>query len=443
MIKMRKKTKTAKKYLLLSMISVGIAGTLGAQTQQEPLLLTLDKALEIAISENPTIKIAEKEIEKQQYAKKEAWGNLLPTVGLIGQYERNFKIPIYAIGEMTVKMGRNNTYNGGIQASLPLSLGLLKAAQLSETGIELALESAQESKIKLKNEVEKAFFLALLTQDVYAVLQKSMENAENNYRDAKSKYEQGVAAEYDKIRADVQVSNLRPNLIDAENNVKLAEFQLKLLMGMPVTENVQAAGSLVDYESEYQSFNALYSYTLTNNSSLKQLDIQQQLLNKQLALQRTSYYPSLSLSWNYLYRSMNDDFKFKDYQWSPASTLGLSVNVPIFSGFTRKNKELQIKSSIESLTLQRDYVEDGLDLQIKAALLSMQKAIEQLESNKATINAAEKAYSISQARYKSGMGTLLELNDTEMAMRQAKLNYNQSIYNFISAKSDYNLLIGK
>ncbi|MDR2474813.1 MAG: TolC family protein [Bacteroidales bacterium] len=440
---MRKKTKTAKKYLLLSMISVGIAGTLGAQTQQEPLLLTLDKALEIAISENPTIKIAEKEIEKQQYAKKEAWGNLLPTVGLIGQYERNFKIPIYAIGEMTVKMGRNNTYNGGIQASLPLSLGLLKAAQLSETGIELALESAQESKIKLKNEVEKAFFLALLTQDVYAVLQKSMENAENNYRDAKSKYEQGVAAEYDKIRADVQVSNLRPNLIDAENNVKLAEFQLKLLMGMPVTENVQAAGSLVDYESEYQSFNALYSYTLTNNSSLKQLDIQQQLLNKQLALQRTSYYPSLSLSWNYLYRSMNDDFKFKDYQWSPASTLGLSVNVPIFSGFTRKNKELQIKSSIESLTLQRDYVEDGLDLQIKAALLSMQKAIEQLESNKATINAAEKAYSISQARYKSGMGTLLELNDTEMAMRQAKLNYNQSIYNFISAKSDYNLLIGK
>lgn len=435
--------KTIKRSIVSLLLILGVSGTISAQEQQ-PLSLTLEKALEIALSENPTIKVADKEIEKQQYAKKEAWGYLIPTLDASGSYERNIKKMRMSFEGQTVTIGSDNTYNAGISASMPLfNMTLIKSVQLSEVNIQLALESARESKINLKNEVEKAFYQTLLTKDLYDVLQKSMNNAEENYTDVKNKYEQGLAAEYDLIRAEVQVSNLRPNLIEAKNNVRLSKFQLKLLMGLPIEEEIETVGNLVDYESEYELYTQLLDYNLNDNSSLKQLELQSQLLDKQLELQKTNYLPTLGLSFSYGYMTMSNDFKFSDYTWYPTSTVGLSLRIPIFSGFTRKHKSAQIKTSIEALRFQRQYAEDGLKIQVKNALINMQKAIEQLESNKTGIRSAEKAYTISQARYKSGMGTLLELNDSEIALTQARLNYNQSIYNYMVAKSDYDLLIGK
>ena len=433
--------KKMKRNILLVLLLINGIGILQAQ---EPLLLTLEKALEIAISENPTIKIADKEIEKQKYAKKETWGYLMPSVDLIGGYDRNIKKMVMSFEGQTVTIGSDNSYNGGISMAMPiLNMRLLKMPQLSEINIQMALESSRESKLSLKNEVQKAFYFILLAQEMHIVMQKGMDNAQGNYSNAKNKFEQGLVAEYDLIRAEVQVSNLRPNLITAENNVKLAEFQLKLLLGLPIEEFIKAEGLLSNYESEYQLFNELYDFELKNNASLKKLDIQSQLLDKQLELEKTSYLPTLNLSFNYLFMSMNNDFKISDYDWHRTSTLGLSLRVPIFSGFTRKNKIAQIRTSIEALNLQRDFSKDRLKVQVKNTLISMQKAIEQLESNKTGIRSAEKAFSISQARYKSGLGTMLELNDAEIALTQAKLNYNQSIYDYMAAKSDYDLLIGQ
>lgn len=434
---------TLKKCFFSLLIAFPISGSLHAQ-EQEALLLTLDDALKIAMSENPTVKIAEKNIEKQQYVKDEAWGNLMPTIDAVGTYERSIKKMKMSFEGQTVTIGTDNSYNGGISAAMPLiNMTLIKSIQLSEINIRLALEASRESKINLKNEVEKAFYQVLLTKDVHNVLQKSMDNAEENYTDVKNKYDQGLVAEYDLIRAEVQVSNLKPNLIEAKNNVRLSEFQLKLLMGLSVEEKIETVGSLVDYESEYELYAQLLDYNLNENSSIKQLDIQDQLLNKQLEMQKTAYLPTLSLSFTYGYMTMSNDFRFNHYNWYPTSTMGLTLRIPIFSGFTRKHKVSQLKTDIEALRYQRQYAEDGLKIQAKNTLINMQQAIEQLESNKTGIRSAEKAYSISQARYKSGMGTLLELNDSEVALTQARLNYNQSIYNYMVAKSNYDLLIGK
>lgn len=429
--------------LFLFLILTGICGNSYVRAQ-EPISLTLERALEIAMSENPTIKIADRDIEKQEYAKKEAWGSLIPTLDGVGSYERSIKKMQMSFEGQTVTIGTDNTYNGGFAMGMPLfNMGLYKAVQLSDVNIKMALESARSSKLNLKNEVQKAYYMTLLAQDMYSVMKMSMENAQVSYKDAKNKYEQGLAAEYDLIRAEVRVSNIKPNLIDAENGVKMAELQLKLLMGIPLEESIKVQGTLVDYESEYQKFSSLYNYNLEENSSLKQLDIQSQLLNKQLQLQKASYLPTLSLSFNYMFMSMGNGSPFSDFNWNPTSALTLNLNVPIFNGFIRKNKVAQVRTDIEALRLQRDYTESGLKVQVKNSLITMQNAIEQLQSNKDGVRSAEKAFTIAQARYNSGMGTLLELNDSEIALTQAKLNYNQSIYNYMVAGSDYELLLGQ
>jgi outer membrane protein TolC len=428
---------------LLFLILAGICGNSYAQAQ-EPISLTLDKALEIAMSENPTIKIADRDIEKQKYSKKEVQGTLYPTIDATAGYDRSVKIGVVSIGGQSFSMGTDNTYNAGIVMGMPLfNMGLYKAIQLSDVTIKMALESARASKLSLKNEVQKAYYLSLLAQDIYSVMQMSMDNAQKSYRDAKNKYDQGLAAEYDLIRAEVRVSNIKPNLIDAENGIKMAELQLKMLLGMPLEERIKAVGNLVDYESEYESFGSLYAYNLDENTTLKQMDIQSQLLEKQLQVQKASYLPTLNMSFNYLYRSMGDGAPFSKFDWTPSSTLSFSLNVPIFNGFIRKNKVAQVRTDMEALRLQRDYTESGLNVQVKNSLIAMQNAIEQLESNKEGVRSAEKAFTIAQARYNSGMGTLLELNDSEIALTQARLNYNQSIYNYMAAKSDYELLLGQ
>ncbi len=432
-----------KNIILMFLVLSGIIGNLKAQ-EQTPISLTLEKALEIAMSENPTIKIADREIQKTKYSKKEIEGNLYPNISATAGYDRAIKIGVVNLGGQSFKMGSDNTYNAGLVMGMPLfNMELYKSIQLSEINIGMALESARASKLNLKNEVEKAYYAALFTEDVFSVMQKTMENAQRNYNDAKNRYEQGLAAEYDLITAEVRVSNIKPNLIGAENNIKMAYLQLKMLMGIALEENVEVSGNLMDYETKYENFESLYGYSLTDNSTLKQLEIQSQLLNKQLELQKASYLPTLNLSYNYLYRGMANGAPFSEFNWNPSSTLSFALNIPIFEGFIRKNKVAQIKTNIEELKFQRDYTESGLNVQVKNALINMQKAIEQLESNKSGVRSAEKALTIAQARYKSGLGTVLELNTSEIALTEAKLNYNQSIYSYMVAESDYELLIGK
>ncbi|MCL1942281.1 MAG: TolC family protein [Candidatus Azobacteroides sp.] len=441
-----------KRIFLTFLILAGMNTFFYAQTQ-EPVSLTLEKALEIALSENPTIKIADREIQKQKYSKKENLGYLLPKIDGTASYNRNLKTPVMFlpgafVGDTTgnvipVKAGVSNSYNLGVSATVPLfNMGLYRTIQLSEINILMSLEKARQSKLDLKNQVEKTYYAYLLAKDAYDVMSKSMENAQVSYKDAKNKYEQGLVAEYDLIRAEVRVSNIRPNLIDAQNSISTIELQLKMLLGLSLEMPILFEGKISDYENDYNRYAAMLNYSIDQNSDLKQIDIQEKLLNKQIELQNTEYMPNLSFAINYNYITQSNDFKFSEYKWFGTPTLGISLQVPIFSGFTRKNKINQLKMSLQEAQLQRDYLQSSLNVKAKSDLSDMRKAIEQLESNKDGIRSAEKAFTIAQSRYNSGMGTLLELNDSEVALTQARLNYSQSIYNYMIAKSDYELLIG-
>ena len=458
---MRRIQKTAT--LLLAVLFMG-GVSLKAQdvsTQADTLYITLEKALEIALSENPTIKIADKEVEKTNYAKKEAIGNLVPSVAGSVSFQRTLKDgATFMSGAMMEKFmglppgslpevssfrspGLNNAYSAGVSVTLPLfSMGLYKNLQLADINIQVALEASRESKVALKNQVEVAYYVALLAENSFDVMEVSMTNTENSYQNIKLKYEEGLVPEYDKISAEVQVNNIRPSYIQAKNNLLMADLQLKMLMGLPLDIVLVIEGDIEDYKDDYKKDEALYGYTLDGNTDMRRLDLQEQLLRKQLQLQKTQRMPTLGASFSYNFMTQNSNFDFMHYVWYDMPTIGLSLNIPIFNGFTLKNKEKQTKVSIKQLQLQRDYVESGLNVQVRSSLNAMINAVEEMQSNTSSVSLAEKAYSISKTRYDSGVGTLLEMNTAETALTQAKLNYNAAIYSYMTAKSDYIKLLG-
>ncbi len=418
---------------------------------QDTLRISLEKALEIALSENPTIKLADKEIERQHYYKDEVRGGFFPTLSGSAQYIRNVDpqvifLPQGIFGPGSggpMKIGSDNSYNAGLSLTLPLyAPSLFKLVQVSETDIEIALEKARASKLELASEVKKAYYTLLLAKNSFDVMSMSVANAQKNLDNIKNFFGQGLVAEYDLIRAEVQVRNLNPVLLQAENGVRLSAMMLKILLGVGDEVEIEVESNLTDYESDFAIFRPLLDIPLDNNTTLRQLDLQQLKLSKQYDLLRTNRLPTLAAFGNFQYQSQANDFKFGDYDWVKTTYVGLQLQVPIFQGFAKKYREQQLLVGIDQMKIQRDYLRQNLTLQARNSLTNMMKAAEQISSSKEGIAQAEKGYSIAQTRYRTGAGTVLELNDAEVSLTQAKLNYNQALYDYLKAKVEYETIIG-
>ncbi|GHT14083.1 transporter [Bacteroidia bacterium] len=447
-----------KKFLLAALVLTGFAATAQDSAQNKTLTITLDKALEIALSDNPTIKIADYEIDRVDYSKKAAWGALLPSLDATGQLGRYVQRQEMNLGGTLIPMPIDNTMSVTVSLSLPLIVpALWQSIQMSNLEMQLSVEKARASKITLRNDVTKAYYNILLAQDSYKALQDGYKLAEENYNLAKNRYENGMAAEYDYISAEVQMNNLLPNLLQVENGMAQAKLYLKVLMGVDMAVTIEVEGSLADFEANVATAKN-NEISLNNNNDLVQLDIQQQQLHKSLQMQNAQHLPSLVAFGQYSYSGSGSDKEEQSafgamygapptppgMQWTPGGILvGLQLTVPIFKGFTVSTKAKQIKIQEKELELQREYLAHSLNVQVRTAIDNMEKAVRQMESNKKAVELADKAYKISNTRYNVGASTMLELNNSALALTQSKLSYHQAISDYLSAKADFEKIVGQ
>lgn len=428
----RLKRLTGKKMLLTAMAlcAFGFAKAQTEQTAQNTLTLTLDKALEIALDENPTIKVAAEEIALKKVASKEAWQSLLPEASLNGSLDHTIKAAEMKLNDMSFKMGQDgtNTANAGLSINLPLfAPAVYRAMSMTKTDIELAVEKSRASELDLINQVTKAYYQLMLAQDSYEVLQGSYKLAEDNFNVVNAKYQQGAVSEFDKISAEVQMRSIKPNVISAANAVTLAKLQLKVLMGITADVDIKTDDNLTNYESMLFA-NQLKEedMSLDNNTTMKQFELNMKLLEKNVKSLRTNFIPTLSMSFSYQYQSLyNPNINFFDYTWSNSSSLMFNLSIPLYraSNFTKvKSARIQMRQ----LDWNRIDTERKLNMQVVSYRNNMTASSEQVVSNKENVMQAEKAVQIAGKRYEVGKGTVLELNSSQVSLTQAQLTYNQS-----------------
>ncbi|MBQ0061978.1 MAG: TolC family protein [Bacteroidales bacterium] len=408
--------------------------------------LTLDKAIELALADNPTMKVAEEEIELKKIADKEAWQNLLPTV--TGTISSQYAITVAQVkmGGQTFKMGQDktNTMAGVLTVSIPVyAPQVYKMMKMTKDDIKLAEEKARSSKLDLVNQVTKAYYGLMLAQDSHHVLQKSMQHAEENFEIVSQKYKVGTVSEFDKISAEVQMRNIKPSVISAENAVRLAKLRLKVLMGITADVNIVINDELENYE------NAMFSRQtwgdpndLSRNTDLRQMDWNKKMLEHNLKIQKTAFLPTINLTGTYQQQSIaNPNFRIWDYHFSGSSNIALGITIPIYraSNFTKLKT---IRVQMQQLDERRINTERQLNMQAHTYLNNMQASTEQVNSNKEAMAQAQKARDISEKRYQVGGGTMLELNSSEVALTQSALTYCQSIYDYLIAKSDLDYVLG-
>lgn len=431
------------KKLLLSGVVMLASTSLFAQQ----LDLTLPKAIEIALAENPTIKVADKDIQLKEIAGDEAWQALLPTVDASASLSHSIKVAEMRTSMGTFKMGMDGstTANGGITVALPLfAPAVYQNMQLTKEDILLAQEKARGSRLDLINQVTKAYYGALLSSDSYEVMKQAYAIAKENYDVVEQKFNVGKVSEYDKISAEVQERSMNSSMVSAETGKTLAMLQLKVLMGINPDIDITIVESLKDYEEALTLANSEYETTeIDNNSALRQLDQNATLLERTRKILSTNFMPTLAMQLVGQYQSMsNDNWNVFKYKYSPSLSLAFSLSIPIFhaSNFTKmKSNKIQLSQLGDTrLNTQRQ-----LSMAAESYKRNMASSIAQVSSNKQAVEQANKAVTISAKRYEVGRGTILELNQSEVALTQAQLTYNQSIYDYLVNKAELDHTLGR
>ena len=444
-----------------------------AQEESAPTVLTLEEAIRIALSENIAIRVADKDIERAEYARKGSYASLFPQVDGSGSYSRTIKKQVmymdFDMGAMMggggkeedsgaetkaggggaskgggIEVGRWNTFSTGIQASMPLvNAQLWKSIKISGQDVELAVERARSSRLETVTQVKQAFYGVLLAKEAFKVYKEVYENALDNFQQTEKKYNVDKASELEYQRAKSTVQNAIPNVYDAENSVVLGLWQLKAVMGIDLDEDIDVAGSLMDYSlTMFRDIHENDDVTLERNSSLRQLAIQAEELANTIKMQQYASLPSLALTFSYSINAMTNDFVFKEFNWSPYSAAGLSLSIPIFAGGRRSNAVKQARNQHEQLVLQTENTERQLRVAIRQYLNQMETAMKNFDAAGAGVETARKAYDIATKSYNLGRSTITELNDAQLALTQAQLAQSQAVYNFIVAKANLEQTLG-
>lgn len=427
-------------YTLLTLVCVSVAVPSSAQetatesaTEQESqvLMLSLEDALRIALSENPTVKIADKTIEAKKYAKRGTYAALWPDISASATYQRYIKKQRLHFSGQTIEVGTANNYSGGLQAALPVvNAQLWKSLKLSAMDVELAVEQARGSRVDMVEQVSKAFYQVLLAKDSYNVYKRVYDNAVENHKIVEQKYKVGNVSEYDFITSQVSVANAEPNVFNAQNSIVVALWQLKALLGLDLEQDIDCKGSLADFEAVMQA-DIDMNMDLDNNTTMRQLDIQERMLEKSVEMVKATNIPTLALSINYNITAMAEDFKFGQYQWNPYSVAVLSLNIPIFSGGKRRAELAQAKINLSNIQLQRENTERQLHTAMMQYSTTMQTNLKQYNASSKTIDSAKRGYEIAVKRYEVGGGTLVDIDNSQLAYTQAELSRSTAIYNYL------------
>ncbi len=419
-----------------------------------PLTLTLEKAIALALEQNQDVLIADQERYKAGAQVAEARAGAFPRLSLQGQYSRFINKPVMFIpantpllnptnSTMTLSLGSNNTYAMTAQFSQTLfdrRVGV--ALDIADTYEQFSEQSYQATRESIALSVKKAFYLVLLAQKLVDANRQGYDVVRANFENVQAQYRHGTAAEFDLLRANVQLANTEPLVVSAENSLVLAKNSLKFLLALPLEQEIALEGDFTFEEIPPDTLAAAGAKALSSNPSILGLGLQESMLEKNISVARAAYFPSLSLVGAYQWQTQDNTYQFSKYLWARTFNVGLQLSLTLFDGFGTSARSDQASIDWQKIHYARMKAEEGLKIQIQSAELKMAEAKQRIKGQEKNIDQAQKAVRIAQTRFKSGVGTQLELLDTQVAMTRAQTNYAQAVYDFLVSKAEWQYAVG-
>jgi outer membrane protein TolC len=418
---------------------------------------TLKEAIDYGVKNHGSVKNANLDILNANARVSEIKAIGLPQINGNINYTNNFQIataflpanafnPNAKPGEIAaVKFGVSNSANTGVNLSQLLFDGSyllgLKAADVYK---ELSAKALIQTKQQIAENVSKAYYGILVNEERLKLLNTNIARFDTLIRDTKAMNVQGFVEKLDVQRLEVQANNLKTETKNIVRLQELSQYLLKFQMGLKIDEPITltdklAEISLIDITPEESS-----DFKYANRMEYSILQTQQHLAELDLKNQKVGYLPRVILTANYGFnngrQSFGDVFSSK---WFSNGSAGLGVQIPIFDGYSKKYKIIQSENTLQKVKNSYTILENSIDMQIKQANISLKNSWESLTENQKNMDLAKEIVRVSKIKYKQGVGTNLEILNSEAALKEAQTNYFNSLYNALIAKVDLDKAQGK
>lgn len=415
---------------------------------QEEMTLTLEDSIHLALSQNPYHLAAGERVKAAKSKIREAAAGFLPSLnaqGLATLDEKLFELefPSFIPGEPPQKVSVDFTrdYQFSMSFSLPLftSGRLVSGYKQTKYNLQSTEEALRQSKHITVFNTKRAFYGYLLAEEFVKVAEEAVEVTEKHFKNVKSLYEVGIASKFDLLRSEVQVANLKPQLIRARNNLKIAELSLKTLLGLDLSKSVKIKGDLA-YEAFEPDLEACLTRALLNRPEISQLRYQKQMAGEALKLARAVNLPTLALAGTYNFWA--DKLNFRKDIWQSYYAVNLVLTVPLFNGFTTSARVAQSKAMIKEIELIRKGLRDVVKFEVRQAILRIKEAKESLLSQEKNVEQAQESLRIAELNFSEGLATTLDVSSVQAALSQAKTNYSQALYDYVISLAELDKAMG-
>ena len=437
-----------RKITLLTLIAALVA--VQVPPAQAGRSLTVGEARQLALQFNRTYLQAVEAVKGAGARVTMARAGALPSLNFAASYDRNLSIASFFV-QMTdssgktqtldFKTGFKNSYGANVALVQPIWQGgkVFTALSIAKDYHKYTLAIQQQAAASVLYNCDVLFWSALLQRARLDVLQKSLEAASHSLDVVEKQKSQGVVSEFEVLRARVEKSNLEPQLLQAESDLKLASQRLKSFLGIPLEEEVVLVEEPLNATTTgLPSLESLVTSALEKRPEMQQAAYVSDMSRKAISVARADYWPSLDAVAGYAWQSQSDRFTLSE-NISRSATAGFRLSIPIFTGGSTRGAVTQAIAEHNQAVLDLQQKKDDIRLEVEQAYDRLLQAKQSLDAQQSTIALAEEGLRIANLRYESGVGTLLEVLSAQAALTQARELLAQATFAFRTAKAGLKL----
>lgn len=437
------RNKLTKRFLLLS---AALTMALGQSAfAGETVALNLDDAMLRAFQTNPTVSIAQYELDSARAsynAARQSRGISITASHTTqrGGYDDNIVKKTDATGAWTGEYwkGIGNSHSNGLTASLPIFTGgkLKGTIKQAKANYQYNQVGVQRTYNEMRSTVTDGYFTMLQADNMQKLSAESVARLEDHLKNVQAQYDVGVVAKVDVLRSQVELANAKQTLIQAENSYQVAEANMNKIVGLPMDTNLKLDNLLV-YNAYDQNMDDCLAYAAEHRPELMQAQYNVDAAKGALMVARSGHMPQVAASASQSWSDTNWPGDEKG-NWG----VGVNVSMNVFDTGVTLSKihgaEADLKKAEETY---RNTV-DSVNLDVRSNYLGLREAEKRIGTTKLAVEQADEDYRIAQLRYMSGVGTNTDVLDAQVALTQAKTNYTKALYDYNTSKTALETSIG-
>jgi len=409
------------------------------------LPLTREEAVKVALENNLSLRSGAVDQTMALVEIDKAYANLYPKITLNANYSYLSPIPVMKFQmvpnqpPVEIPMGRSRNYSLGAQLTQPIFTwgNLYRLIRMSKLKYELGDLELRRQRAELIRNVRNSYDGCLLAREFLKLLDQTRERLKRYHASIKERYDAGLAPRYDLIRTEAELARNESQIIEAENNLKLAKDGLKMLLN--IDEEIELTDEIGSDSFEVDLDSAL-SHALTHRWEVRKIELSRRLAEIGLRSAVASWLPTAFGAVNYNYKK---PYQFTEDEWGGSWVFTIGLSWPIFTGFSKKSQIAEAHLSLKKIRILEELIKDGIEFEVKSAYLRLKKARAMIEAQKKVMLQAEETRRMIEERYNSGLAKSIELLDGELVYAQARIGYLKARIEYDQAYNDLMLALGK